>query len=440
MSGNWPAKTVRELTEARVLVVEDGNHGEYRPRAKEFTSAGGWAYIRAADMANGEVNFRFAEKINDIARERITKGIGAPGDIIFSHKGTVGKLAVVPDDAPAFVCSPQTTFWRTIDEYRLDRRFLYAFMRSRLFRIQWNSRKGETDMADYVSLTAQRTFAIPVPQIEQQRAIGDALEPLEERIRVSRTYGRALHRIAERLFRSWFVDLDALTAGIESETGAGLSGRLAKLYPKGLVEVGGVQIPAGWQIDHLDSIAKYRNGIAMQKFPPTDNRYLPVLKIAQLRDGHLAKASQVRTDLPEDVVANDGDVVFSWSGTLMVKIWCGGRAAVNQHLFKVTSKAYPKWFYYFWTRKHLTEFQDIAADKKTTMGHIKRQHLTEATVLVPNPPFLKAADAVLAPMLDRYILCELQARRLETLRDNILRSLMSGQVSVEAGALHGVPT
>jgi type I restriction enzyme S subunit len=98
---------VTELQQDGILLVEDGNHGEYRPRAEEFVESG-VAFIRAADMEAGRVLFQAASKINDIARKRITKGIGAPGDVLLSHKGTVGKLAVVPNDAPPFVCSPQT--------------------------------------------------------------------------------------------------------------------------------------------------------------------------------------------------------------------------------------------------------------------------------------------------------------------------------------------
>ena len=63
--------------------------------------------------------------------------------MLFSHKGTVGKLALAPEDAPPFVCSPQTTFWRSLDDTRLDRCFLYYFMSSRAFSEQWQARKGE---------------------------------------------------------------------------------------------------------------------------------------------------------------------------------------------------------------------------------------------------------------------------------------------------------
>jgi type I restriction enzyme S subunit len=118
---------VADLQSGGILLVEDGNHGEYRPRPDEFVDSG-VAFIRAADMDDGRVLFTTAARINERARQRITKGIGAPGDVLLSHKGTVGKVALVPEDAPAFVCSPQTTFWRALVPERLDRRYLYAFL------------------------------------------------------------------------------------------------------------------------------------------------------------------------------------------------------------------------------------------------------------------------------------------------------------------------
>src|SRR5438552_13012028 len=119
MPNDWPRHSVIDLQRDGVLLVEDGNHGEDRPRREDF-GQGDYAFIRAADMDDGRVIFESAERINQKALTRIRKGVGKGGDVLFSHKGTVGKLALVPLDAPPFVCSPQTTFWRTLDEERID--------------------------------------------------------------------------------------------------------------------------------------------------------------------------------------------------------------------------------------------------------------------------------------------------------------------------------
>ena len=99
------------------------------------------------------MSFHAAEKINETAFRRIRKGIGRDLDTILSTKGTVGKIAFVPEGSPRFVCSPQTSFWRSLDGEFLLPEFLYYEMQSKFFVDQIRSRQGETDMAAYLSLT-----------------------------------------------------------------------------------------------------------------------------------------------------------------------------------------------------------------------------------------------------------------------------------------------
>jgi type I restriction enzyme S subunit len=202
----------------------------------------------------------------------------------------------------------------------------------------------------------------------------------------------------------------------------------AALFPDALEETELGVVPKGWAVQPLDEIANYLNGLALQKFPPTGVDDLPVIKIAQLRKGDTVGADKAaRTIKPEYIIQN-GDVLFSWSGSLEVDIWCGGEGALNQHLFKVTSQRYPKWFYYLWTKHHLEHFRQVAASKATTMGHIQRSHLSGAKAFVPSTEVLVSADQVLSPILDRIIAGALQVSALSELRDTLLPRLISGQL------------
>lgn len=243
---------VADLHKRGWLLVEDGNHGEYRPRQNEFGS-GNTAFIRAADMSDGRISFETAEKINDVAVARITKGVGRGGDILFSHKGTVGKLALAPLDAPLFVCSPQTTFWRTLNEEHLDRRYLYYFMQSREFTDQWHTRKGETDMADYVSLTAQRELHVTVPPIDEQREIARVLGALDDKPKLNRQMNHTLETMAQSLFKSWFVDFDPVTAKAAGRKPYGMNEATAALFPHRFVESELGSIPEGWRWRPIDT-------------------------------------------------------------------------------------------------------------------------------------------------------------------------------------------
>jgi type I restriction enzyme, S subunit len=175
---------VKDLEADGILLVQDGNHGEYRPRPNEFTATG-TAFIRAADLGGGGILFGSAQCINEVARARIRKGIGAPGDVLLSHKGTVGKVAFAPGDAPPFVCSPQTTFWRSLNHDVLYPGYLYAYLRSEPFIAQLRARENESDMAAYVSLTEQRKLLVSVPPIAVQKAIAAVLGALDDKIAVN---------------------------------------------------------------------------------------------------------------------------------------------------------------------------------------------------------------------------------------------------------------
>jgi type I restriction enzyme S subunit len=257
--------------------------------------------------------------------------------------------------------------------------------------------------------------------------MADILGTLDDKIELNRRMSDTLEVIARALFKSWFVDFAPVRAKSEGRD-PGVPPHLADLFPDSFEDSELGEIPKGWRVCGLDEIATYLNGLALQKYPPDDSGYLPVIKIAQLRAGHTDGADQASSDIPPAYVVEDGDILFSWSGSLEVEIWCGGRGALNQHLFKVTSDQVPKWFSFLWTRHHLADFRGIAAGKATTMGHIQRGHLSAASTLVPPQPLLEAMSAHFAPLLADVIVGQLQSRTLAALRDALLPKLISGEL------------
>ena len=211
-----------------------------------------------------------------------------------------------------------------------------------------------------------------------------------------------------------------------------LPAHLYDIFPDRLVDSELGEIPEGWEVRSLDQIARFLNGLALQKFPPRGEHSLPVIKIAQLRASNTIGADRASSNLERDYVVQDGDILFSWSGSLECVLWAGGPGALNQHLFKVTSEAYPKWFCYLGVHLHLDDFRHIAAGKATTMGHIQRHHLTDAKLAVPPAALLRAADVVMAPMIDDIWRLSVQSRTLATLRDTLLPKLISGELRMRA--------
>ncbi len=254
---------------------------------------------------------------------------------------------------------------------------------------------------------------INLPSLETQRSIASILSSLDRKIELNNKINADLEEMAQAIFKNWFVDFEPFKDGkfVDSELG---------------------MIPEGWKVGRLTEIASYMNGLAMQKFPPENNEdSLPVLKIKELGQGFCGTDSdRCSCNIKDECKIHNGDVIFSWSGTLLVDVWCGGDCGLNQHLFKVTSKEYPKWFYYYWTKHHLQEFIHIAKDKAVTMGHIKRGHLEEAMVAIPDNDSMEKAHELFEPILSKMISLRLESSRLSLLRDTLLPRLMSGEIEI----------
>ena len=247
-------------------------------------------------------------------------------------------------------------------------------------------------------------YKVPNVSPEIQQKIASILSVLDHKIELNQRQNNNLEQQAQALFKSWFVDFEPF---------------------------GGV-MPEDWKVGNLLDIADYLNGLAMQKFRPTENEIgLPVLKIKELRQGFCDNSSELCSpNVKREYVVDDGDVIFSWSGSLLVDFWCGGKCGLNQHLFKVTSEKFEKWFYYSWTKHYLNKFVAVAADKATTMGHIKRDELEKAEVVIPSSIDYQKIGKVLSPIYDLIIQNRIENTRLAAIRDALLPKLMSGEIDV----------
>ncbi len=177
----------------------------------------------------------------------------------------------------------------------------------------------------------------------------------------------------------------------------------------------------------LDSIANYKNGLAMQKFRPTiEKESLPVLKIRELNQGYTDDNSDRCTlKIPNSVKINTGDIIFSWSGTLSIDMWSGEQAGLNQHLFKVTSDIYPAWFIFEWTKYYLQEFKQIAKAKATTMGHIKRADLKNSIAIIPTKSELMILDNEIRPLFEQQKLIRMENNNLIKIKTQLLTRLLN---------------
>lgn len=177
----------------------------------------------------------------------------------------------------------------------------------------------------------------------------------------------------------------------------------------------------------LDDCIDFINGLAMQNFRPEENESaLPVIKIRELSQGFCdANSEYCMPNIDETHIIHNGDLVFSWSGSLQTAIWTASTAGLNQHLFKVQSSKYPLWFVYRWVIYHLLNFQRIAENKGTTFGHIKREDLHSAKIKSLNNEQISKLNQVFNPLLAAVIVNSTELHSLMELQRILLAQLSS---------------
>lgn len=321
------------------------------------------------------------------------------GTVLLTSRAPIGYVAIAKNE----ITTNQGFKSLVLKEDYADNEFIYYWIKNNIDYLQ--SIGTGTTFAE-ISGRVVKDIEISLPPLSEQKSIASVLSSLDDKIDLLHRQNATLEKMAETLFRQWFVErCPEPVEGEEKEE---------------------------WEEKPLSSIANFLNGLACQKFlPKNDIDKLPVLKIKELREGFTEKSDWATTDVKPEYIVKNGDVVFAWSASLMVKIWDGQDCILNQHLFKVTSDVYPKWFYYLWCKYHLEEFISIAVSHATTMGHIKRRDLDEAIVLVPSTNKLEEMTLIVEPLIDKIIENNKQIRTLTSLRNTLLPKLMSGEVRVE---------
>jgi type I restriction enzyme S subunit len=329
-------------------------------------------------------------------------------------------LALYKNDEPAIISQAYPIF-EIIDAKELLPEYLMMwftraeFDREACFHAVGGVR-GSLEWDDFLD------FKLPIPSLEKQQEIVNEYHTIQNRINLNNQLIAKLEETAQTIYKQWFVDFEFpfdFAQGKPSENGKPYKSNGGKMVWCEELEK---EIPEGWEVGNLTTIANYKNGLAMQNFESENEKeFLPVIKIRELNLGKTdLDSNKCIIEIPEEVKIDDGDLIFSWSGTLMIDFWVGGKGGLNQHLFKVTSKKFKKWFYYLATKFHLDEFIRIADGNKTSLGHIKREHLENAIVFIPEENQLIYFDGSMKILIENLINIKKETKKLEELKELLL--------------------
>ncbi|AJJ47986.1 restriction endonuclease subunit S [Francisella tularensis subsp. novicida] len=378
-------------------VLDKITKGTTPPKGKGFVEFNGINYIKSdAINYDGRIDINKFAFIDKETNEKFKRSQLQEHDILLSMAGAyLGKSGLVTKYMLPANTNQALAILRT-NMTICDPFFISYYLRQNSIVEFINNMSGQSAQPN-VNFQEISSIPINLPPLTEQKAIAEVLSSLDDKIDLLHQQNQTLEDMAQTLFREWFIE----------------------------------KADEGWEEVPLSEVADFLNGLACQKFPPkNDVDKLPVLKIKDLKAGISDSSDWASTDVDSKYIIGNGDVIFSWSASLVVKIWDGEKCILNQHLFKVTSENYPKWFYYQWCKYHLDRFISISQAHATTMGHIKRKDLDNALCFVPSDNELENMNKKIQPIIEKLEINQKQIKILEQTRDTLLPKLMSGQVRV----------
>lgn len=436
MGSEWALLTVKELIDLNIIEKPlDGNHGSTPPKGDDFISEG-IPFIMASDLKYGHVDLKNCSFISKKQADSLRKGFSKLGDVLLSHKATIGRTALVGKINTSYIMlTPQVTYYRVKDHTKLNNRYLKYYFDSKPFQDLFSSWAGGGSTRAYLGITAQQKLPICLPPISEQKAIAHILGSLDDKIELNRKMNEALEAMAQALFKSWFVDFDpvidnALAAGKSipkelqerseqrknlGDTRKRLPKEIQKLFPDEFVKMDEMGwMPKGWKVTPIGSILELAYGKAL----PSQRRLLgpyPVYGSGGVNGWH-----------HEAFVEGPG-IIVGRKGTVGSVFWEERDFFPIDTVFFVKLK---KTIPLFWVYKNLCQMDITSLGADSAVPGVNRNAVHAQKWVVPNDDILKLYQSRVASFNQKTRLLAEQNASLTVIRDSLLPKLICGELQI----------
>lgn len=395
-------------------------------KVKYFKSSG-VPFLSGQNVSTVKMNDSNLKYVTVEKAQTLKKALAHPGDIVITHRGTLGQVSYVPNDLKynEFLIS-QSQFKVTLKKDIVNPVWFAYYFNS------FEGQKRLLSFANYVGVPALasattnfRKLNIPLPPKKEQDRIAETLVLLDQKIDNNNAISKELESMAKALYDYWFLQFE-----FPDKDGKPYKSNGGKMVWNDQLKQ---EIPEGWKVNNLYKIANFINGIACQKYRPVDDKHkLPVIKITEMHDGFTSNTEYVQDSIAEDHIINNGDILFSWSASLETMIWNRGKGGLNQHIFKVIPKEEMSLHFVYQTlSSYIINFKRMAEARKTTMGHITRDHLEQSRIVIPPKDLIDKFETTVKSFYEEITIVDRESQQLKSLRDFLLPLLMNGQVAIE---------
>lgn len=428
--------TVKELMDKKVIDQPmDGNHGELHPTSKDYVNKG-IPFIMASDLENGTVNYENCKYISEVTAERLRKGFAINGDVLLSHKGTVGRTAIVENIPYNYiVLTPQVTYYRVLNNSVLNKHYLKYYFDSPYFQHLFLKRAGAGSTRAYLGIVEQQNLPIRYPDIDIQNKIIDVLYSIDKKIDINNKIIKELETFIETVYKYWFIQFEFPYKSGKSYKSSGCK----MVWNNELNR----EIPEGWKLETLDSnidtIIDHRGKTPKKLGGDWVEDGIIALSAKVVKNGRLInldQANKVSKDMYEKwmpIKLQDGDILMTSEAPLgeFYYVLIKTEYCLSQRLYAIRankSKVLPCYLYYELSKGNGYS-QIIGSQSGSTVFGIRQDELRKIKILIPDIDIQKKFENIINPMLINIKKLDIQTQELIRLRDWLLPMFMNGQVT-----------
>ena len=380
----WQELQVKDLIQQGIIEKPlDGNHGEIDPKGEDFV-ASGIPFVMASDINEGKVDLESCKFITEQQASSLRKGFAKAGDVLLTHKASLGRTALVPRlDTDYIMLTPQVTYYRIKDKARLLNSYLKYYFDSPFFQDTLINHGDAGSTRAYIGITAQHELPIILPPLPEQKAIASVLSSLDDKIDLLHRQNQTLEAMAETLFRQWFIE----------------------------------EAKEDWEISPLGDVVKIAYGKNLPTSKLLDSGY-PVFG----GNGQIGFYDRFLYSEPQVLVSCRGEA----SGKVNISL---PNSFVTNNSLILERKENGISFEYL-------KFYALAYDFSLHVSGSAQPQITidglfNAEFKWPPLDLVESFTEVVRPLEDKRLTNYIQVQTLENLRDTLLPKLMSGEVRVQ---------
>ena len=376
------------------------------PHSTAYDEGTGYPLVRTPNIGRGRIIYSGMHRVcEEVYNKRNARAIPQTNDLIFAREATAGNVALIQEGEK--VCLGQRTVLIRPNANLVNPAFLTYHLLAPEQQYKLLSTANGATVA-HVNMPTIRNLKLSLPPLATQHRIATILSRYDSLIENYQKQIKLLEEAAQRLYKEWFVDLH-------------FPGHETTKIVDG--------VPEGWEKKPISQLGEYLNGFA---FKPSDwqDSGKPIIKIKEMGNGVSNDTPRNNGErVPVKYLVKAGDLLFSWSATLMVIVWSGEEGWLNQHLFKVTpAKGIGREFLLQSISNTIEVFQNLTTG--STMKHIQRNKLDQVFINVPDEEIMTSYNYLAERMRNQILHFSSQIRLLTEARDRLLPKLISGEIEI----------